>query len=106
MLETDMCNNYYLDGTFEKRDLKGFGYNYYVFSSDGKARSTLMGCSGTGTRRQFVFSQSLEEFYNPKLPIVIYLPEDYEVRFRVFTSNGEEWETNNKIVSRKAVKGK
>lgn len=92
MMEVDGCNNYGLMGTLEKKDLQGWGYDYYVFTSKGDAFSTLMGCPDLPKRNLFVSSQPETTRYNGRMPIVIYVPEEYEVRFKIFVADQDEYE--------------
>ncbi|WP_353161331.1 ecotin family protein [Myroides odoratus] len=92
MMEVDGCNNYSLMGTLEKKDLQGWGYDYYVFKSKGDAVSTLMGCPDMPKRHLFVAAQPETTRYNGRMPIVIYVPEEYEVKFKIFTADQDEYE--------------
>ena len=80
------CNNHMLMGKLEEKDLQGWGYNYYVFSSDGQTRSTLMACNKP-KENKFVQAQTLTVRYNSRLPIVIYAPEGYEVQYRIWKAD-------------------
>lgn len=90
-IETDECNHHNLMGSFEENDLKGWGYNYYTFKTKGDVMSTMKGCPTNNKIHQFVRSQSTLLTYNGKLPIVIYTPEGYEVRYKIYQTNGEEY---------------
>jgi len=89
MTETDACNQHGLLGQFEEKDLQGWGYSYYEFKTDGHIRSTLMGCPDAKKIHQFVSSEGKLVRYNGRLPIVIYVPEGYEVRYKIYTTNEE-----------------
>ncbi|MCC9044415.1 ecotin family protein [Myroides sp. M-43] len=91
VMEVDGCNHFNLMGKLEQKDLQGWGYNYYVFTTTGDVVSTTMGCPDTPKRHIFVSAQPELTRYNGKLPIVVYVPEDYEVRFNVYTTDGEEY---------------
>lgn len=80
------CNHHTLMGKLEEKDLQGWGYTYYVFSSDGQTRSTLMACNKP-KENKFVYAQTLTVRYNSRLPIVIYAPEGYEVQYRVWSAD-------------------
>lgn len=100
MMEVDGCNSYNLMGKLEKKDLQGWGYDYYVFESKGDAFSTRKGCGDMPKRNMFVSSQPELARYNGKMPIVIYVPEDMQVKFKIFTS-GKETFTASEIVQKK-----
>ena len=90
-MKTDVCNKFFFGGTIEKKDLEGWGYNYYV------AKPTTM----AGTRRACIDSRQVEKFvqmnssrnmkirYNSKLPIVVYAPKGFEVSYKLWTKDGK-----------------
>lgn len=90
--QVDKCNRHMLNGTLEKKDLKGYGYNYYEFKSDGNIMSTMMGCSDTGKVTKFVSSQSTMMNYNGRMPIVIYVPEGYEVKYKIYKAEDDVYQ--------------
>lgn len=83
-IETDQCNSHALIGSFEEKNLDGWGYNYFIFKTDGGVRSTMMACPDSEKTINFVESASQIGRYNGKLPIVIYAPEGYEVKFKIW----------------------
>lgn len=94
-MQTDSCNRTWLSGQFVSSELKGWGYNYLTFKTDGSTPSTNMGCMDTKAITQFVKSQGFLTDYNGRMPIVLYVPEGYDVKFRVYTAendmyNGQE----------------
>ncbi len=89
MMEVDGCNSFGLQGTLETKDLQGWGYNYYVFQTKGEIISTQMACPGLPKRNLFVSHQPTLVNYNGKMPIVIYVPEEYDVQFKIFTADDE-----------------
>jgi len=92
MMEVDGCNNYGLQGTLEKKDLQGWGYDYYVFQSKGDVFSTQMGCPDAPKRHLFVSALPETTRYNGRMPIVIYVPQEYDVKFKIFTSDNDEYD--------------
>lgn len=84
------CNRHMFSGQVQERTAQGWGYNYYVLDSLGQRASTMMGCSPGTERRDFVRSpdQKLVR-YNSRLPLVIYAPENVEVRYRVWRAEEE-----------------
>lgn len=91
MMEVDGCNSHGLMGSLEKKDLKGWGYDYYVFQSNGDVFSTQMGCPDAAKRNLFVSNQPETTRYNGRMPIVIYVPEEFEVKFKIFTADQDEY---------------
>lgn len=88
-MEVDGCNFFNLQGTLETKELQGWGYNYYVFKTNGQVTSTMMGCPDAKKRNLFVTAQPEMTHYNGKLPIVIYVPEKYEVQFKIYKAENE-----------------
>jgi len=85
------CNNHVYGGQLQERTAQGWGYTYYVLDSLGQGATTLMGCPNNSTRTAFVRSSSETLVrYNSKLPIVVYTPEDVELRYRVWRSDAEQ----------------
>lgn len=84
---TDGCNNYFLIGKLEEKNLDGWGYNYYNFDSKGDVASTLMGCLKTKAVEKTVYAPSEKVRYNSRLPIVIYTPKGYEVNYRIWSAS-------------------
>lgn len=88
-MKTDGCNKIWLAGQFISSDLKGWGYNYLTFKTDGTTPSTLMGCLDAKPKNEFVKSQGYLTDYNGRMPIVLYIPEGYEARFRIYKAEQE-----------------
>ena len=85
---TDGVNLVRLGTTIEPRTLKGWGYTYYEITGQDIAMSTMMAPPATEPQKEkFVQGTSLLIRYNSRLPIVIYAPQGYEIRYRI-------WETS------------
>ena len=84
---TDGCNNYFLMGKLEEKNLEGWGYNYYQFDTKGDIASTLMGCINAQGVEKVVYAQSEKVRYNSRLPIVIYTPKGYEVNYKIWSAS-------------------
>ena len=61
------CNKHTLMGKTEEKELEGWGYTYFEFSS-----------------------QSTNVSYNSKLPIVIYAPKGYTIKYRIWEASKEK----------------
>lgn len=92
-MEAD-CNNHRLIGSFTEETVQGWGYTYYVFETEGNVVSTMMMCPGAKTEK-FISGESHAVRYNSRLPIVVYLPKGYELKYRIWTA-GEEFEAEKK----------
>lgn len=79
------CNQHFFGGQLEQKTADGWGYTYFVLENLGSGASTLMGCIDGSDREAFVRSSSETLVpYNSKLPVVIYTPDDVDVRYRIW----------------------
>ncbi|EOC1287811.1 serine protease inhibitor ecotin [Cronobacter muytjensii] len=94
-LEVD-CNHHQLAGKFERKTLEGWGYDYYTFESaknaDGSVMytSTMMACPDGKKEKKFVTANLGENGllnYNSKLPVVVYAPENIDVKYRLWKAD-------------------
>jgi ecotin len=85
-LEVD-CNQHRLGGKLESKTLEGWGYNYYVFDKVTSPVSTMMACPDGKKTQKFVTAYQGDDAmvrYNSKLPIVVYAPENIDVKYRIW----------------------
>lgn len=85
-MEVD-CNQHGLSGSFEDKTLEGYGYNYYVFNTDGNVVSTLMACPDDTKTMKFVSGEDRFIPYNSKLTTPVYAPEGYEVKYTLWSAD-------------------
>ncbi|OAT35034.1 serine protease inhibitor ecotin [Proteus myxofaciens] len=93
------CNHQSFGAELKSKDLEGWGYNYYVVSDLKGPMSTLMGCMDNTKKPAFVsafLGQDAFTRYNSKLPIVVYAPTDVDVKYRIWSTNGEMKDTIQK----------
>jgi len=82
---TDGVNRVRLGNTVETRPLPGWGYTYYEVTGSSETLSTMMAPpAGAPTIKTFVAASPLYVRYNSRVPIVVYAPKGYEVRYRVW----------------------
>lgn len=84
-IDTDGVNQYRLGGTLTAKPLQGWGFTYYELKKFGPTISTQMAPPPGAPRvRKFVAASSLLIDYNSRVPLVVYVPEDGEVRYRIW----------------------
>ncbi len=89
-IEVD-CNQHSFGATLTEATVDGWGYNYYTVDRIGGPKSTMMACPDESKRVEFV-SANLENplmRYNSELPLVVYLPEGFELRYRIWAASAE-----------------
>ncbi|MEZ6055717.1 MAG: ecotin family protein [Planctomycetaceae bacterium] len=87
---TDGVNRSLLGSTISPKPLEGWGYTYYEVTGSGQVGSTLIGVpEGTVPVKKFVSGTPLKIGYNSRLPIVVYAPKGYELRYRIWTAPTE-----------------
>jgi ecotin len=89
-IETDGVNQYFMGGEIKDMPLEGWGFTYYEVKSFGPVGSTRIGVPpGTPTVEKLVTIPTKQIRYNSRIPIVVYVPEDGEVQYRVWTAPAE-----------------
>ncbi len=89
-LEVD-CNQHWYSASLSEQNISGWGYSYYVIEQMGGPASTLKACPGEPRERRFVSARLGESLlrYNSRLPLVVYIPEGFELRYRVWSASDE-----------------
>ncbi|MGU3414135.1 serine protease inhibitor ecotin [Enterobacteriaceae bacterium C23F] len=85
-LEVD-CNQHRLGAKLESKTLEGWGYDYYVVDKVSSPVSTMMACPDGKKTEKFVTAYLGDDAmmrYNSKLPIVVYTPENVDVKYRIW----------------------
>jgi len=79
------CNRSFFGGALETRTAERWGYDYHVLPTLGAMAGTLMACPANTSREAFVtIRQQPLIRYNSRLPLVVYAPQDVEVRYRLW----------------------
>ena len=90
VIQTDGVNRTRMDTTLHPRPLEGWGYTYYEMTGSGQVASTLMAPPpGAEPVEAFVHGTPLNVRFNSRLPIVVYAPEGFEVRYRIWAAAAE-----------------
>jgi ecotin len=86
MYEKD-CNSVGMPGKIERKTVKGWGYSFYQVTTNGIMTSTMMACPpNTPKKAEFIYvrdPQNSKVRYNSKLPLVVYAPKTFELKYRV-----------------------
>ncbi|MGS0895602.1 serine protease inhibitor ecotin [Burkholderia stagnalis] len=87
-IQTD-CNRQWFGGELTAEDVKGWGYTYYRLGDVTGPASTLMACPGQTPQPRFVQVRGDDQLlrYNSRLPLVVYVPDGFEVRYRVWQAS-------------------
>jgi len=84
LMMTDGVNLMRLGVSIKPQLLKGWGYTYYEVTGRDVAMSTMIAAPEGKQVKRFVAGNSLLIRYNSRLPIVIYAPKGYEIRYRIW----------------------
>lgn len=91
-VETDAGNRYFFGGRIEEETIKGWGFTRYVVSKLGPMAGTLMAVDPNAPKvARFITLGGAPHIirYNSRLPVVVYVPEGVEVRYRIWTAGAE-----------------
>jgi ecotin len=89
------CNKHWFIGHLSEEIAKGWGFTYFILKLVTGPTSTLMACPpGQKEHEAFVQVRSDQGLvrYNSKLPVVVYVPNDFEVHYRIWTAKEESGE--------------
>ena len=90
VIQTDGVNQVRMDTELQPRPLEGWGYTYYEMTGSGQVASTLMAPPpGAEPVQAFVHGAPLTVRYNSRLPIVVYAPKGFEIRYRIWATAAE-----------------
>lgn len=83
------CNRHVLLGSLVEESLPGWGIPIYRAKGGQPMASTRMACPGQALRREFVRLGAPPTLVpvQPRLPIVVYAPQDLEVRWRLWRAD-------------------
>ncbi|MFA5626572.1 MAG: ecotin family protein [Thiohalomonadaceae bacterium] len=84
------CNLHRLNGKFVRHEITGWGYNYWLLQSEGQTLGTMMACPSDSVHDEFVTAEPLLLRYNSKLPVVVFVPEGMELRYRIWQAGAEQ----------------
>ena len=86
-VKLDPQNQYFYGGRLETETVTGWGYNYHILHSLGAMGGTLMAVDPNAPKiERFITLGGEPELlrYNSRLPLVVYVPEGVEIRYRIW----------------------
>jgi ecotin len=89
-VKTDANNRYFFAGALEVETIQGWGYPRYVLRSLGPMAGTLMAVDPDAPQvERFIGLGGEPQLlrYNSRLPVVVYVPEGVEVRYRIWRAD-------------------
>jgi ecotin len=92
MVQADERNRYFFSGKIEEETIKGWGFTRYKVSKLGPMAGTLMAIDPNAPKVSLFITLGNDSYlirYSSRLPIVVYVPEGAEVRYRVWTAGAE-----------------
>ena len=93
----DQENRYFFAGSIKRETIKGWGYSRYIVSEFGPMAGTLMAAGPNSPTVDRFITLGGEPYlirYNSRLPVVVYVPEGIEVRYRIWSAGDEMLITN------------
>jgi ecotin len=88
----DAQNRYFFTGQIEAETIKGWGFTRYVVRNLGPMAGTLMAIDTEAPKVERFITLGGDPClvrYNSRLPVVIYVPEGVDVRYRIWSAGAE-----------------
>ncbi|RQO33999.1 proteinase inhibitor I4 serpin [Herminiimonas sp. KBW02] len=89
---TDERNRYFFGGVIEEKNIEGWGYTRYVVPKLGPMAGTMMAIDPNAPKVTRFISLSGGPYlirYNSRLPVVVYVPQGVEVRYKIWRAGDE-----------------
>ena len=89
-VETDKHNRFFFGGSVEAVNIEGWGFTRYVLKDLGPMAGTLMAVEPSEPKvKRFISTGGEPKLlrYNSKLPLVVYVPEGVEVKYRLWKAD-------------------
>ena len=96
-VKIDESNQYFFGGQIKKESIVGWGFTRYVVSELGPMAGTLMAVDPNAPKVDRFVRLGGEPYlirYNSRLPVVVYVPEGVEVRYRIWRAEPESKAAN------------
>jgi ecotin len=92
IVKLDPQNRYFFGGKLETETITGWGYERYILKNLGPMAGTIMAVDPSEPKvdRYITLGGDPELLrYNSRIPLVVYVPNDVEVRYRIWTAEGK-----------------
>ena len=96
-VKVDETNQYFFGGQIKKENILGWGFTRYVVSELGPMAGTRMAVDPNAPKVDRFIRLGGEPYlikYNSRLPVVVYVPEGVDVRYRIWRAEPESKEAN------------
>jgi ecotin len=91
-LELDAVNRYFFSGQLAEETIEGWGFTRYVLKDLGALAGTRIGLEPNEPKvSRFITLGGEPQLlrFNSRLPVVVYVPEGAEVRYRIWRTKAE-----------------
>jgi ecotin len=91
-VKVDAVNHYFFGGEVQTETVEGWGFDYHILRKLGPLAGTLIGVDPSAPKVERFIAVGGEPRllrYNSRLPLVIYVPEGVEVRYRIWRAGAE-----------------
>lgn len=89
-METDLCNPYSLIGEWAEYEVQNSELVYFIASTKGQVVKAMNECPNNKKKSQFVGVKSSFMIHTGQQPLVVYIPEGYQLRYRLWSAD-KEW---------------
>jgi len=96
-VKIDESNQYFFGGQIKKENIVGWGFTRYVVNELGPMAGTLMAVDPHAPKVDRFIRLGGEPYmirYNSRLPVVVYVPEGVDVRYRIWRAEPESKAAN------------
>jgi ecotin len=96
-VKVDESNQYFFGGQIKKENIVGWGFTRYVVSELGPMAGTMMAVDPNAPKVDRFIRLGGEPYlirYNSRLPVVVYVPEGVDVRYRIWRAEPESKDAN------------
>jgi ecotin len=89
-VQLDAANRYFFAGTLETETIEGWGFDRHILRQLGPLAGTLMAVNPDAPKVERFITLGGEPRllrYNSRLPLVVYVPDGVEVRYRFWRAD-------------------